>query len=128
MAVMQILKTEKNKWKYFVKPVKALNMNVEIQVEMRKVLRMEFCLSLQIDMGKEPMAPFDPYADPDKTAMLWKAWKRNFELYLDSKDILADRRKLAKLLFCAGQEVQRIYEQAKAKQGEESDSWMRSAG
>jgi hypothetical protein len=73
-------------------------------------------------MGKETIAVFDPYADPDRTGLLWKAWRRNFGLYLESKEIGSERRKLAKLLFLAGPEVQRIYEQEKSKKDEESDS------
>jgi hypothetical protein len=72
-------------------------------------------------MGKEDLAAFNPFGDPEKTGPLWKQWKRNFLLYIEAKDIGADRRKLAKLLFMAGPEVQKVYEQEKAKL-EENDS------
>lgn len=73
-------------------------------------------------MGKDSLASFDPYGDPEKTGLLWKEWKRNFQLYLESKDIQSDGRKLAKLLFHAGKEVQKVFEQEKMKVQEESDS------
>lgn len=73
-------------------------------------------------MGKEKIDQFDPFNDPNKTGLLWKAWKRNFMLYLDSKEVMTDGRRLAKLLFLAGPEVQRMYEQEKAaRENDESD-------
>jgi hypothetical protein len=73
-------------------------------------------------MGKDAIGAFDPYSDPDKTALRWKAWKRNLHLYLVSKDIHSDTQKIAKLLFFAGPVVQSIYVQAKKKKDEENET------
>jgi hypothetical protein len=51
-----------------------------------------------------------------------------FLLYLLSKDNGTETRKLAKLLLCAGPEVQHVYEQKKLKKDEESDSEEKDDG
>ena len=99
-----------------------------IRMSNLKILKEKNCYIGTCSMGKDLIEPFDPYADPDKTSLQWLTWERNFQLYLESKDVASEPRKLAKLLFCAGIEVQRVYEHAKRNKEEEiinddNDEW-----
>jgi hypothetical protein len=79
-------------------------------------------LHFLLQMGNDDPKAFDPYGDPEKTGLLWREWKRNFQLYIESKDITDDHRKLSRLLFRAGVEVQKIYDQERVKSLEEESS------
>lgn len=71
------------------------------------------------------MEKFNPFGDPKKMGQTWNSWKKNFEHFLIVKDINSDQRMLSALLFSAGSDVQRIYEDKKAaadeNRGEEFD-------
>lgn len=67
------------------------------------------------------MEKFNPYEDPSKLGQNWVTWKRYLEHYLVLKKIKTDSRKLSTLLFMAGTEVQRIYEQKKAESDFDED-------
>lgn len=59
--------------------------------------------------GLPTLTPFKTDKDPEKLAVLWKRWKRSFNLYLKSKNLTDDGRKQACLLHVAGPDVQDIY-------------------
>ena len=52
---------------------------------------------------------FDLRAGPHTLPVLWKRWKRFFDLYVLEKGIEEDRQKVAPLLHTAGQVVQHLY-------------------
>lgn len=56
---------------------------------------------------------FNPYGDSRKLAQSWIVWKRNFEHFAVAKNVRRDERLLSLLLFSAGPDVQRVYEQKK---------------
>ena len=52
---------------------------------------------------------FDPRGEPSTLSTRWRQWKRGFNLYLVSKNVTQDARKVALLLHTAGLEFQDLY-------------------
>jgi len=53
--------------------------------------------------------PFDPDADVTVLADRWTKWRRHVELYLETKGITSNSRKLATVLYFGGPKLQDIY-------------------
>ena len=66
-------------------------------------------------MNDNNVPKFDCNVDRTKIGYAWVEWKRNFELFLASKNITEDTKKLTQLLLCAGVGIQRIYYPQKEK-------------
>ncbi|KAL9964067.1 hypothetical protein ACROYT_G027645 [Oculina patagonica] len=54
--------------------------------------------------------PFDCRGDSTSAGLGWRRWRKSFQFYVDGRGITVAARKKALLLYCAGMEVQDIFE------------------
>ena len=57
-----------------------------------------------------PLAPFDPLSNPTSLGQRWKAWKRQFEVYVAAQKIEDAAQKRALLLYQVGEATQDIFD------------------
>lgn len=60
-------------------------------------------------MDRDGIEKFEAFDDPNKIGEKWLNWRRNFKLFLMTKNVKTEGKKLAYLLLKAGTDVQRIY-------------------